>query len=247
MKNKIFKYIGIFLISILIITGVSLITASKLSGSAKFISESEVTKYDLVASIPYKYKKTSKIASLQEQYQNPDIVGIVRIPQTSINEIVLQGNDNTYYLSHDINKNKTIAGSTYLDTRSNFQNGRKNIIYSHNSPTLPLPFHELENYYNEEFYQSHQYIELEDDYGLNKYQIFSVYVEATDWSYYQKFTFATEQEWLSHLQQLKNKSWYQTNVDVNATDEILILQTCSFHENFQQYQNKYLLVIAKKI
>ena len=53
--------------------------------------------------------------------------------------------------------------------------------------------------------------------------------------------------WLNHLQKLKNKSWYQTNVDVNENDEILILQTCSFHQNFKQYKNKYLLVIAKKI
>ena len=97
------------------------------------------------------------------------------------------------------------------------------------------------------FYQNHQFIELEDDYGISKYQIFSVYVEATDWNYYQGFNFNDKKMWLNHLQKLKNKSWYQTNVDVNENDEILILQTCSFHQNFKQYKNKYLLVIAKKI
>lgn len=247
MNNKIIKYLGLSLISILIITSISLITSSNISGSVKTINETEVTKYDLVASIPVKHKKSNIVEELQKKYNNNDIVGLVRIPQTNINEIILQGTDNEFYLNHDINKKKTLAGSTYLDNRSTFKNGQKNIIYSHNSTTLPLPFHELENYYNESFYQNHQSIELEDDYGISKYQIFSVYVEATDWNYYQGFNFNDKKMWLNHLQKLKNKSWYQTNVDVNENDEILILQTCSFHQNFKQYKNKYLLVIAKKI
>lgn len=54
-------------------------------------------------------------------------------------------------------------------------------------------------------------------------------------------------KWYEHLKQLKDKSWYDTGVTINKDDEILILQTCSFHQNYQKYSNKYLLVIAKKV
>ena len=37
------------------------------------------------------------------------------------------------------------------------------------------------------------------------------------------------------------------NSVVNENDEILILQTCSFHKNYKNDSHKYLLVIAKKI
>ena len=57
MNNKVIKYLGLSLISILIITSISLITSSNISGSVKTINETEVTKYDLVASIPVKHKK----------------------------------------------------------------------------------------------------------------------------------------------------------------------------------------------
>lgn len=247
MKEEKYKYIIIPLISLLIITTISLITSSNISGSLKIIEESETTNFDLIASVPTKKKKSNIVEYLQEKNNNQDVVGLLRVPGTNINEIILQGNDNSFYLNNSIEKKKTLAGSTYLDYRSTFNEGQKNIIYSHNSNTLNLPFHELEKYYDESYYKNHQYIELEDDYGITKYQIFSVYIEATDWSYYNKMNFYNKKDWLNHIEQLKNKSWYNTGVNVNENDQILILQTCSFHENFKNYKNKYLLVIAKRI
>ena len=53
--------------------------------------------------------------------------------------------------------------------------------------------------------------------------------------------------WIEHLSYLKNNSLYNTNVDVDASDELLILQTCSHNEDYAKYKDKYLLVVAKRV
>lgn len=189
--------------------------------------------------------KPTKVKELKEEYNNSDIVGYLTIPNTSINEPILQSTDNEFYLSHGLNKKKNLIGSVFLDYRVKINEGKKNLIYSHNSSTLVVPFKELENYYDENYYKEHQYIYLEDENTKNRYQIFSVFVETKDWSY-MKVDFSGD-EFFKHIKSLKEKSWYDTKVDVTSDDEILILQTCSHHKNYVKYKNKYLLIIAKKV
>ena len=187
----------------------------------------------------------TKVKELQEENNNKDIVGYLSIPNTNINEPILQSTDNEFYLNHGIDKKKNIIGSTFLDYRVKINNGKKNLIYSHNSSTFDVPFKNLEKYYNEDFYKNNKYIYLEDEENKVKYQIFSVYVETSNWDY-MKLNFI-EKEWLEHLNKLKSLSWYETGVNVDKDDEILILQTCSHHKKYKNYKNKYLLIIAKKI
>lgn len=193
----------------------------------------------------FEQKEYTKVKELQEENNNKDIVGYLNIPGTNISEPVLQSDDNEFYLSHGINKKKNIVGSVYLDYRVKINEGKKNLIYSHNSSSLTVPFKELEKYYDEDFYKEHQFIFLEDTNSKQRYQIFSVFVETKDWSY-MKVDFSNE-DFLSHIKTLKEKSWYDTGVTVEESDEVLILQTCSHHKKYTKYKNKYLLVIAKKV
>lgn len=193
----------------------------------------------------FEQKEYTKVKELQEENNNKDIVGYLTIPGTNISEPVLQSDDNKFYLSHGINKNKNIVGSVYLDYRVKINEGKKNLIYSHNSSSLTVPFKELEKYYDEDFYKEHQFIFLEDTNSKQRYQIFSVFVETKDWSY-MKVDFSNE-DFLSHIKTLKEKSWYDTGVTIEESDEVLILQTCSHHKKYSKYKNKYLLVIAKKV
>ena len=45
----------------------------------------------------------------------------------------------------------------------------------------------------------------------------------------------------------KDKSLYDTGKELNQDDEILILQTCSNHEDYKNYDKKYLLIISRRI
>ena len=189
-----------------------------------------------------------KINLLRASYRNDEIVGVVSIPNTTINTVVAQHTDNDYYLNHNLFKKEAVDGAAYLDYRVNINSGKKNIIYGHNgdSSQLSVPFSELEKYYDKAFFDNHQYILLEDEDGVGTYQIFSVYVETND-ANYMHLNFKSESSWLEHINYLKNKSIYDTGVSVDETDEVLILQTCSHSEEYIKYKNKYLLVVAKRV
>lgn len=189
-----------------------------------------------------------KIEMLREGYNNSEIVGVLSIPDTSINSLVVQHTDNDYYLNHSISNEENVEGAVYLDYRVDINSGRKNLIYGHNgdSEFLEVPFSELEKYYDKDFFDSHQYVYLEDEDGVATYQIFSVFVETRDLNY-MYLNFKSDSSWLEHISYLKNKSLYETYVDVDETDDVLILQTCSHNEEYIKYKDKFLLVVAKRI
>ena len=189
---------------------------------------------------------TSVISDLQSYYNNKEIVGLLNIDNTDKNIVVVQGQDNKEYLTKDLYKNNDKYGTPFLDYRVDINNDNKLLIYGHNSSKKNIPFTILENYYDIEYFKNHQFISLITDEQLIRYQIFSIFVETDDWSY-MKIKFADEDDWLSHLQKLKNKSMYETGVSVNKDDQILILQTCSHKKEYANYSYKYLLVIARKV
>lgn len=216
-----------------------------LNASGYFITTKDITKtleaYDANANDA----PATEVALLNAEYPNLDIVGLVRILGTDINEVVVQGTDNEYYLNHDMFKSQNRAGATFLDYRITDES-RKMIIYSHNSDTLDVPFKDLENYYDYNYYLEHPIIEYVDATKTTKYEIFSVFIETSDWSYV-NLNFASNEEYLEHINKLKAKSLYDTDITLNKTDNILILQTCSHHKNYAGYPNKYLLVMAREI
>lgn len=184
------------------------------------------------------------VQSLREKYGNNDIVGTISIPNTEINEVVMQKDDNRYYLTHDNYGNYDIYGSVFLDHRNN-KDSKKILIFGHNDYKDETPFSDLENYYDKSYYNDHQYIDVMLDDEEFKYQIFSVYIEPEDFTYMNLKIDDTQ--YSNDLIMYKNKSFYDTKVDVSPTDKILILQTCSNHKDYKKYENKYLLIIGKQI
>lgn len=186
------------------------------------------------------------ISNFKNKYHNNNIKGLLYIPDTNIKEVVTQGSDNDYYLNHDLYNNYDIRGTVFLDYRVNIKTDRKALIYSHNSENIEVPFRELEGYYDESYYHNHKYIYYKTLDGISKYEVFSVYVETSDWDY-MNTDFNDDTEWFNHIKKLKNKSWYDTNIEINKNDKILILQTCSELKKYKKYNQKYLLIISKKI
>ena len=63
--------------------------------------------------------------------------------------------------------------------------------------------------------------------GRYTYEIFSVKV--TDDEEHLKVKFSNDDDYLKHLKRLKNNSLYEEDINLNASDEILVLQTCIFN------------------
>ena len=159
---------------------------------------------------------------------------------------VLQGSDNDYYLNHDAYGNSNYMGSIYLDYRVDIDSSKKLLIYGHNSSNIDMPFKILEEFYDKDYYDNHKYVWITTSTAKKKYEIFSIYVETKDFSY-MNVNFASDKDYLEHITKLKEKSMYDTGVEVSSEDEVLILQTCSTHKDYSNYQRKYLLIILRRV
>ena len=124
--------------------------------------------------------------------------------------------------------------------------GKKLLIYGHNSGNIVMPFKILEEYYDYDFYQGHKYIKIITSNKTRLYKIYSVFIEVEDFGYMQT-DFNNEDEWYEHISNFKKKSMYDTLEDVKKDDNILILQTCSTYYKYRDYQKKFLLVVAKQV
>lgn len=187
-----------------------------------------------------------QITALKNKYNNSDVVGILTVTNTDFRVPIVQAKNNNYYLYHLPDKTSNYQGSIFLDYRVDIYNSKKLLIYGHSSEKYELPIEIIEEYYNKDFYDKHKYIELDTINEPLKYEIFSIYVETSDFDY-TKVDFSNDEEWLEHLNKLKQKSLYDTGIYINKDDKILIIQTCSTLSEYKNYNKKFFLVIAKLV
>lgn len=182
------------------------------------------------------------------------VKGNISISNSDFNSYLTLDDSSYYYLNHDIYGNPSSSGSLMVDFRSNF-NGRKTIIYGHSLLDGSGPFNYLQNYHNNYgFYNNHKYIYVNYG-GINyTYLIFSVYVQTatSDYDegleYFYNIDYDSPEEYQYALDDYKSKSEYDTSVNVNSNDKILILQTCSTDMNYYEKYYRYnLLIMAKQI
>lgn len=179
------------------------------------------------------------IKRYQNRFSNKDIIGELSIANTNLKVPIVKGNDNSYYLNHLINKKANTLGSVFMDYRNNTSD-RKIIIYGHNSNNIYTEFNILEKYLNSSYYYNHSTITFKDIYNTYHYQIFSIY--KTDKDYQHVNLNFTDETYKKHLEWLKNKSLYDTNVSINESDQIIVLQTCDVTN-----EGEYIIVVGKKI
>ena len=159
---------------------------------------------------------------------NSDAIAYIKVPGTKIDYIVVKGEDNDFYLNHNFNKDKNITGWIFADYKNNFNNEDKNIvIYGHNTIdksmfgslkyTLEKSWQENEN--------NHTIIFVTEE-GLKKYKVFSTY-KVDNEEYYITTDFTSDNEFKKFLDIVKSRSKYNYNVELNETDHILTLSTCS--------------------
>ena len=164
-------------------------------------------------------------AALQKQY--PSVVAWLQMDDVDISYPVVQGEDNSYYLSHDPAGNDNLAGSIFLDWRDKSLEGDlHSLIYGHNMRDESM-FGQLDNYMSEDFYKKGTgTFRLYTPTAVYRYQIFAVnVVDPTDDTYQVGFT--NTQAFDAFARQLKERSAYETGVDVAGYDHIVTLSTCS--------------------
>ena len=232
MRNRLWKIINLLVIILVVFTFYFNRTVE-----VKSIDNNKTVIIDKIDN----KSKDINIKELGKQYHNNDIMAYIEIPGVT-KSMVLQSSNNDYYLNHDVNKKEDIKGTVVLDFRNKI-NDKKLLLYGHSGKEKDLPFLKLNNYVKKDYWEKHNTINLYTLDGKKEYKIFSSYIETNDYDYVNLKSF-NGLSWYEHINKLKNKSYYNTDVKLDKNDKIIILQTCSI--NNQGYQ-KYHLVIGKEV
>ena len=115
--------------------------------------------------------------------KNADIKAWIKVNNTNINYPVVQANNNSFYLTHNLYKEQNSAGWIFADYRNNLETLDKNtILYGHNRLNDTM-FAELENTLNADWYENenNKYITFNTEYKDYIGEIISAYkIKASD-------------------------------------------------------------------
>ena len=195
--------------------------------------------------------KTERMTKLEElQKENSDIVAWIEIEGTNINYPVLQGADNSYYMTHNYKKEKSKDGSLFLDKDYNWELPSTNLlIYGHNNIGSKEMFASLLNYQDENFYKEHPKIRLTTNKEDVEYEIIAVFKsrvyyksEKDVFRYYYFINAENEQEFNEYIQESKKASLYNIDATAEYGDRLLTLSTCSYHTEDGRFA-----VVARRI
>lgn len=157
---------------------------------------------------------------------NPDTVGYIKVNNTNIEYIVVQGKNNSYYLSHNFEKKWNRAGWVFADYRNQLDETDKNIIlYAHDTKDGSM-FETLKNVLKEEWYknpENHEIIFITEQ-NTYHYKVFSSYSVIPE-EYYIQTNFNKE-SFSSFVKELKKRSIYDYQTEVTGNDKIITLSSC---------------------
>lgn len=162
---------------------------------------------------------------------NEDIIAWIQIPALELAYPVLQGDDNEFYLSHDMYKQELIAGSIFLDAANDpgFQN-YNSIIYGHNMRDGSM-FAKLKDLQKEETLQKCPYFWIITPEENLLYQIFAVYNTKTGSETY-TIQFGDAEKYEAWMQKMQE----QSTLDIwdGQTGKIVTLSTCTGDKSTRQ-------------
>jgi sortase B len=191
--------------------------------------------------------------------RNSDTVGWIYIPNTTINDAVLQRNDpnathaenNNYYLKLDEDKKYSVFGCYWADPDSMMgmreDLSRNTIIYGH-SDLKDNPdgkkFSQLFKYTDLEFLKENPYIYFSTAGDDMVWQVFSVFfTNWKDFNYIQANP--SDEQFETIIREAKLRSEYIMDVDVGPDDQIITLSTCSAFYNKSNPDDYRYVVMAK--
>lgn len=180
--------------------------------------------------------------------RNSDIVGWLKMDGTRIEYPVMQNpEDADYYLNHDFDKKENKGGLPFLDEHSRVNDSDILLIHGHHMKSGWM-FKDLMKYKNESFYKEHATFQFSTFYEKEEYEIVAVilsqvYRKSDDvFKYYQIENVNTPAEFDSYVQNIKELALYDTGVNAQYGDKLVVLSTCEYST-----ENGRLAVVARKL
>ena len=187
---------------------------------------------------------------IQEKYKrlyaaNQDFVGWLKVPGTPTDTPIYKGRSNEYYIKRDLWSG---AWSRYGTSFMDFQNdplnlNRNTVIYGHSfanevdSSQEDRIFGAIEKYRDLEFYKKNPVIEFNTLYKDYKWKVIACFVTNGDahnigdngYLFYYIAPHMNNQSFMQFIDEINQRSFIHTGVDVNENDKILTLSTCTYY------------------
>ncbi|MBQ5318127.1 MAG: class B sortase [Oscillospiraceae bacterium] len=193
---------------------------------------------------------------------NPHTAGWITIPNTDVNNVVLQTEDNDYYLDKDFDGNYNIAGQLYIDFRCVANDYSANqsdniIIYGHNQADGSM-FGTLKKYKikkdytkNFDFYLENPTFTFGNLYEEYTYKIIGMFVIEVEphqtrsgeiWDYHNYVNFTKKKPFDTFKENILARTAVNTGVDFNEDDKYITLSTCS-----NEFEPSRFVVIGRRV
>ena len=171
-------------------------------------------------------KKMEKINLDALREKNPEVVAWIRIPGTELDYPVMQTEDNQYYLSHAWNNVNSHSGAIFLEcnTSPDFKD-YNTIVYGHNMRSGKM-FAPLRLYINEKNLKKWPCVYIRTDEGVLRYDIFASFYAPLDSPVY-GLSFNQTKTKVRLLENAKEQSEIESEIEPALTDRILTLSTCT--------------------
>lgn len=194
---------------------------------------------------PVKTKKVyqEKFHLLRSVYNNnEDIIGILKVPGTVIfYPVAYYSGDNDYYLNRNYFKQKSAAGSIFMDYENSVERQDPNtVLYGHQMYSNSM-FHSIGYYADEDYFNTHRYVIFNTVYENSVWEVFAFFEAHISFNYIQVF-FNSERDFLSLANEIANKSYHDTGIEIVEGDRILIMSTCTNKD-----PDKRFVLAAKRI
>jgi len=176
--------------------------------------------------------------ALQEKY--PDVIGWIYSPDTPINYPIVCGKDNNQYLRHLPDGSYNTTGSIFLDYRcGEIGENRNTVIYGHNMKNGTM-FSSLTKYKSQAYYDEHPWLYLLTPDGNYRIELYAGAVVKASSGIYE--TSPGNEAFADVLAEIKGKSTFHSEMDVDWSDNIVTLSTCSY-----EFDNARYVVVGKLI
>ncbi|MCL2071762.1 MAG: class B sortase [Oscillospiraceae bacterium] len=175
--------------------------------------------------------------------RNEDVAGWVRLGDTRIDYPILQGDDNDYYMLHDIDGNVCLYESCITADYKLIFDGLNisdnMLLYGHNSAKGTY-FAPLSNFYRTtldgslSYYKKYPVVNIDTLYEESEWKIFATVLMNTQEKFGDVFRFweypefEDEDDFHSYILNVMDRSVLFTDVDIEYGDKIATLSTCLY-------------------
>lgn len=203
-----------------------------------------------IIDIPLEATEPTILPEYEELYAlNNDLAGWLRIEGTGIDYPVMwTGQDSSYYLSHNFEREDDKNGLLVLDYRCDIGDRQQNyLIHGHNMRSGTM-FGGLKKYMEPSYYQEHKYIVFDTVYERGCYEVVVVFVSqvfdsnSEVFKYYNCLDISDEADYQYFVENLDSIKLYDTDAVTQFGDTFIMLSTCDYSR-----ENGRLVVVAKRL